>query len=506
MNGLANELKRLSKDSCTDKEPFEFPERVIQIGEGNFLRGFVDWMIHQLNKNDLFRGRIVVAAPRPTGARNIERLNGQDGLFTVWLRGLDQGRQVDQREIVSSVSRGIDPYQNWQDFLRCAENPEIEIVVSNTTESGLQYTREALQDGVALSSFPGKLTAYLYHRYCHFHGDAAAGMTIVPCELVDNNGDKLREIVLQHATDWNLPGAFLDWLTQSNHFCNNLVDRIVTGFPQGEDANRLLSQLDYRDELLTVGEPFHLWAIEADERLQEAWPFEKIGLHVPYVSDVSPYRIQKVRILNGAHTAMSALGLLSGLRTVGETVNHPVLGLFVRSLIHDEIVPSLLASVPGADETVVDDFAHSVLERFDNPFIRHELESLTLNGLSKIRVRLLPTLNDFYANHGQVPVLLSAALAGQLLFYRNADREEDRWAIRDDTKMVEIVEEIWRGEKDLGLDETVSALLKNQQLWDQDLNAIGGLRQEMVKFIRQVRSQGVLSALESLAGSTMGEK
>lgn len=498
MSGLATERMRLAKDLCTDKTSFEFPERVIQIGEGNFLRGFVDWMIHQLNKNGLFRGRIVVAAPRPTGAQNIERLNTQDGLFTVWLRGILKGNQVDHREIISSVSRGVNPYQNWEEFLQCAENPKIEIVVSNTTESGLQYTQEELQEGVPLSSFPAKLTAYLYHRYCHFHGEGAAGMTIVPCELVDNNGDKLRELVLRHAADWKLPNTFLNWLHQSNHFCNTLVDRIVTGFPQGEEGEQLLSQLSYRDELLTIGEPFHLWAIEADERLEKVWPFEKIGLHVPYVSDVSLYRTQKVRILNGAHTAMSALGLLSGLHTVGETVNHPILGVFVRNLIEEEIVPALLAGVGGANQKEIGEFASSVLDRFGNPFVRHELQSLTLNGLSKIRVRLLPTLHDFYVHTSRVPVLLAAALASQLLFYRTAVSEGDRFTIRDDAKMMEIVAGIWGAEENLGLAQTVSGLLRNHELWGEDLDAIHGLREEIVMFIQQVRSQGVLAALGHL--------
>ncbi|GMA62867.1 tagaturonate reductase [Alicyclobacillus fastidiosus] len=378
-------------------------------------------------------------------------------------------------------------------------------MVSNTTESGIQYTPEELKLGTPVQSFPGKLAAYLYHRYYCFDGAASAGMTIVPCELIDNNGDKLREIVLHHADDWGLPHPFTEWVRSHNHFCNTLVDRIVTGFPQGEDAHDLLFALSYRDELVTVGEPFHLWAIEADERLKREWQFEKIGLNVPYVSDVTPYRMQKVRILNGAHTAMCALGLLSGLQTVGEVMNHPVLGLFVQRLMNEEIVPTLLSSIPAVDKAKVVEFAGSVVDRFKNPFVHHELDSITLNGLSKIRVRLLPTLYEFYQNHERVPALLSAAIAAQLLFYRNADNPTERWTIRDDAEMVQMIADIWSEETAVGLEATISMLLGKTELWNQDLNEIDGLREGIAAFIRSARAHGTISALESVI-CAIGEK
>ncbi|EPZ45524.1 tagaturonate reductase [Alicyclobacillus acidoterrestris] len=475
----------------------KFPERIIQIGEGNFLRGFVDWMIHQLNKQGLYEGSVVVVAPRPSGATNIARLNAQDGLFTVCLRGIHQGINIDDREIVSSIRRGIDPHQDWSEFLRCAENPTIDILVSNTTESGIQYVQEDYQMGQPLMSFPGKLTAYLHHRYTFFQGAAAAGMTIVPCELIEDNGEKLREIVLRHAADWGLPTTFQDWIRQHNHFCNTLVDRIVTGFPKGTSGQELLDSLGYRDELVTVGEPYHLWAIEADDRLAQAWPFEKIGLNVRYVADVTPYRVQKVRILNGAHTAMAALGLLAGLSSVREVVIHPVFGPFIHGLLFGEVVPTLADHVDSEDQ--LEEFANAVMERFANPYIHHELTSLTLNGLSKIRVRLLPTLNDYYARYGRAPRCLSAALAGQLLFYRNADNPLKRWPIQDDSAWVSTLEDIWAKESTVGLEETVAALLRHPQLWGQDLTQLDGLHAQMVAFIRRVRQNGVVTALQSVA-------
>lgn len=487
----------LSEEYCHNKESVKFPERVIQIGEGNFLRGFADWIVHQLNKNGLFGGRIVVVAPRKSGAKNIAQLNSQDGLFTVWLRGVYQGRQVDEREIVSSVSRGIDPYKNWNEFLRCAENPDIDIVVSNTTESGIQYTYESFQEGMPVQSFPSKLTAYLYHRFCHFDGDSSSGMTIVPCELVDDNGSKLRDVVLHHAKDWELSSLFISWIMQHNHFCNTLVDRIVTGFPKGEDADQLLSKLEYRDDLVTVGEPFHMWVIEADERLPNVWPFSHIGLNVEYVSDITPYRMQKVRILNGAHTAMCALGLLAGFRTVGECVSHPVFGQFIRKLINEEIVPTLVTKM-NLERAMVEQFSDSVIERFVNPFVHHELSALTLNGLSKIRVRLLPTLNDFHEQQGKVPPLLSAAIAGQLLFYRNADNEKERWVIQDDANLVQWIEGIWGRAQDADLSKTIVALIGNLGIWGQDLNEIPDLADVIVSNLQRFRTEGIESALASI--------
>ncbi|MHB1630544.1 MAG: mannitol dehydrogenase family protein, partial [Bacilli bacterium] len=233
-----------------------WPERVIQIGEGRFLRGFADWMIHRLNVQDRFGGRIVVAAPRPSGGATVESLNRQDGLYTVWLRGIYHGELVDRTEVVSSISRAIDPSSQWADFLACATDPQIEILLSNTTESGIAYHPERHEEHAPASSFPAKVTAYLHHRFRHFAGDAAAGMIVVPCELIPHNGDELRGIVLQHAKDWRLPERFSDWVEQSNTFCNTLVDRIVTGMPDGALWDRTGSKLGYDDELVTVGEPF----------------------------------------------------------------------------------------------------------------------------------------------------------------------------------------------------------------------------------------------------------
>ena len=269
----------------------------------------------------MFQGRVVVVAPRPTGHSKIENLNKQDGLYTTWLRGIYEGKNIDEVEIVSSISRAIDPYEDWSSFLKCAENKDIEICLSNTTESGIVYQPEDYVENEPVLSFPGKLTAYLYHRYVYFQGNQAAGITIVPCELIENNGNLLKSIVLKHADDWGLPEGFKVWVQKNNYFCNTLVDRIVTGYPARMEAEEVSKKLGYDDTLLTVGEPFHLWAIQGGQKLQQRWPFNEIGLNVKYVDDITPYRVLKVRILNGAHTSMAYLSYFLGFKTVLQSVS-----------------------------------------------------------------------------------------------------------------------------------------------------------------------------------------
>lgn len=252
--------------------PEDLPERVIQFGEGNFLRAFVDWMFDQMNKNNLFNGRIVVVQPIAQGL--VDKLNEQDGLYTLLLRGLKDGKATELKEIISSVSRGINPYTEWDEYLACAENPNIEFVVSNTTEAGIAYDKNDSLENKPPVSYPGKLTAYLYHRFNHFNGDPSKGMVIIPCELIDRNGDNLKKIILQLADDWNLSETFKSWIMEHNTFLNTLVDRVVTGYPKDE-INAILENLGYNDNLVDTGELFHLWVIEGPKELSERLPLPR---------------------------------------------------------------------------------------------------------------------------------------------------------------------------------------------------------------------------------------
>lgn len=494
-------LKRaeLPKDVIVECQT-DLPERVIQFGEGNFLRGFVDWMIHQLNRAGKFSGRIVAVQPTPFG-KVVPKLNKQDGLYTVVLRGVVNGDVVETYEIISSVSRGVNPYTDWQEVLKVAENKEVQFVFSNTTEAGLTYLREDYREGSSPQSFPGKLTAFLYHRYRAFDGDPEAGMTVIPCELVEDNGDTLRDIVLQIAQDWNFPEDFIHWIQAHNRFCNTLVDRIVTGYP--DDAAVLHERLGYYDELLTVGEPYHLFAIDADGPVQQALPFHEIGLNVSWGAfDV--LRDLKVRILNGAHTMMFAVGYLSGANTVRDVMDDDLLKQFVRQGIYEEVLPSL--NIEAERKT---SFADTVLERFSNPFNAHFLVDIGMNATNKFRTRLLPTLADWVRHRNTLPDVTVFSLAALIAYYHPVrleeahligSRGEEEYRIRDGGEVIRFFYNVWEdyknGKTDLSL--FVQKVLGNRTVWGTDLNELPGLSQAVHDNLRKIERTGVKQAVKQI--------
>jgi len=337
LNINKSQLKRLRKDTKAVQSSLkmDFPIKVLQIGEGNFLRGFFDWMIHECNKQGHFKGSIAVTQPRPAGKGKIEEVKRQDGLYTLMLRGFHQGEKVESTEIISVFSKAIDPYEEWMEFLALSENPELEFVVSNTTEAGIKYQPIPLEEGKPMESFPGKLTAFLYHRYLHFNGDAKKGLIMLPCELLERNGDSLKQCVLKHGRDWDLPKSFIEWVDRDNLFLNSLVDRIVTGFPINE-SEKLFAAWGYKDTLLNTAEPYHLWAIEGDPSIDQRLPLRKSGLNVRWVKDLTPYQMRKVRILNGSHTLLAPLGILSGLEEVKQAIDHPEFNQFLSNAIEKE--------------------------------------------------------------------------------------------------------------------------------------------------------------------------
>ncbi|MBA4494581.1 tagaturonate reductase [Paenactinomyces guangxiensis] len=465
------------------------PEKVLQFGEGNFLRGFVDWMIHRMNMQGLFHGSVVAVQPTPRG-KVVPVLNAQDGLYTVVLRGIDKGNVVDSREVISCISRGINPYTEWEKVLRAAANPDIQLVFSNTTEAGLEYQYEEYDPATSPRSFPGKLTACLYHRFKTFQGAPEAGWSIIPCELVDNNGEVLQERVLQIAGDWHLPGEFTDWVKHSNRFCNTLVDRIVTGFPK-DNPDQFWSELGYRDDLITVGEPYHLFAIEADPAVQEIVPFHKAGLQV-YWSDVTPFRELKVRILNGAHTMMAVVGHLHGKKTVLEVMETPELAAFIKKAINEEILPCI-----DLEDEVKKSFAQSVLERFQNPFNRHYLLDISLNSVSKFKARVMPTLSRFMASFGSVPFAIAYSLASLFVFYKPDRMEADHligkaggeeYPIRDHEETLRFMQRAWQQSGDVS--GAVKMILANGTLWGENLNQFAGLTDQVSEHVSDILQSG----------------
>lgn len=323
---------------------------------------------------------------QPLANGTVNLLNEQDGLYTMLLRGIRNGKRIERTEIITSVSRGVNPYTDWKAFLDNAHNPDLRYIMSNTTEAGIAYSTTPFPENECPASFPAKVTAFLYERYKKFGASHESGMVIIPCELIEDNGTALRDCVVRHSIDWELEDGFLEWLDGSNYFCNTLVDRIVPGYPKDE-IETLTKKIGYEDKLLVSGELFHLWVIQANPKIKDELPFVRAGLNVVWTDDITPYRTLKVRILNGAHTMMAIPSLLAGIDSVKGTVEDPVMKGFIREGLFNEILPTLDAS-----GEVKMDYARNVLERFRNLFIKHYLSSITLNSVSKFRVRVLPSI------------------------------------------------------------------------------------------------------------------
>lgn len=445
-------------------------ERVVQFGEGNFLRGFADWIIHRANASGHYDGSVVVAQPIARGL--VPLLNAQDGLFTVILRGRQHGERVFSEEVVSSVSRGVQCDSEWSTVLECAADPNIEVVISNTTEAGISYAADDALDLSPPSSFPGKLCAYLYRRFEVFNGADERGMLIIPCELIDRNGDTLRAIVLRHADEWGLGDDFAAWVRLSCTFVNTLVDRIVTGFPDREEVAAFHEKWGYEDRLIVTAEPFHLWVIEGPKEAAERFPVHRAGLDVLWVDDMTPYRTRKVRILNGTHTATVAVAYLAGIDYVREAVEDDVIGSYMRSVVFDEILPTL-----DMDRDELELFAEQVLERFQNPFIKHRWLDISLNTIPKYRTRVLPTLLT-HLTSGRMPPLLTFSMAATLAFYRgelNVDgalvgrRNSADYAVRDDADVLTYFAALWRKHAS-DPSGAARAALSNEAFWGLDLS------------------------------------
>ncbi len=505
-------MKRLNKslldsdfafppDLAAGKYPKELPKRIIQFGEGNFLRAFVDWMVHQLNKKGLFNGRVVVVQPIKEGLA--AAINEQDGLYTLLLRGLEGGKRKEKKEIISSLSRCLNPYTEWDACLKCAEDPLVEFVISNTTEAGIVFEAEELVADRAPQTFPGKLTAYLYHRFRHFRGDPDKGLVIIPCELIDRNGDNLRKAVLQYIRLWKLPEEFYHWAADHNQFLNSLVDRVVTGYPKDE-IETITKSLGYEDSLVDTGELFHLWVIEGPKAISERLPFHKLGLDVVWTNDMAPYRTRKVRILNGAHTSSVPAAFLYGLDTVGEMMDDEVMGKFVRQIIFDEIMPSI-----DLDQAMLKNFAAEVIERFRNPYIKHYLLSILLNSSSKFKARVLPSITEYYRLNGKLPEKLTFSLAALISVYKNgkvegggmkATRASGEFVMKDDLWVLEFFEQAWSGfdgSRDAAL-RVAAAVLTNSRLWGKDLSSVSGLVDLVAEYLHDIDSRGIKDTVAGL--------
>ena len=460
----------------------------MQFGEGNFLRAFADWIVEAMNKKGDFNAGIAVVQPIPKGL--VPRLKKQDGLYTLILKGIRDNKPVRDKMVVACVQEAIDPYEHYGAFIATAKMPDIRFMISNTTEAGISVDDKDQLEDRPQKSFPGKLTAWLYTRYRHFRGEKDKGIVFLPCELIDKNGQKLKEAILEFVRLWQLEEEFSQWVEEGNIFCNTLVDRIVPGFPR-DNFEEITEELGYRDHLVVEGEQFHLWVIEGPEQVSQEFPANEAGLNVIFADDLVPYRSRKVHILNGAHTLMVPVGLLYGLEAVRETVEHPVLGSMVKKAIYHEIIPTLSLPLPELET-----FAASVLERFRNPFIHHQLISIALNSISKFTTRVLPSLLKYTTQTGQLPDCMVFSLATLLWFYRDKDR-----SLNDDPEILDFFQYAW---KDFtGAEREIEALvpkvLENEALWGQNLKNIEGLTSKIASHIKIIHTHGAKEAIDLFA-------
>lgn len=465
------------------------PDRVIQFGEGNFLRAFVDWQLDLLNEHtDLDAGIVVV---RPIDTDFPPALDTQDGLYTTIIRGLnEQGDAVREPRLIRSVNREINVYRQFDEYLALAHDANIRFVFSNTTEAGISYHADDKLTDTPPASFPAKLTRLLFERFNHFNGAADKGWVLLPCELIDYNGEKLKELVLRYAAQWALPAAFTTWLNEHNTFCSTLVDRIVTGYPRNE-VDALQQELGYQDTFLDTAEYFYLFVIQGPQWLADELRLNQLKLNVRIVDDIKPYKERKVAILNGAHTALVPVAFLAGLDTVGESMNDAQIGKFVETTIAEEIVPVL--DLPH-DELM--SFAEAVLSRFRNPFIQHQLLSIALNGMTKFRTRILPQLVTYRERHNALPKRLTFALAALIAFYRG-ERNDDRYPLQDDAHWLERYEVLWSGVRTgtTSLAQVVNAVLSDAEHWEQDLTLVPGLAALVTEQLQAIVERGMRDAL-----------
>ena len=421
-------------------------EKVIQFGEGGFLRAFADWMIDIANEKGYFDGSAVIVQPIEQGM--CEMLEKQDCIYTHIIRGIENGEEKVESQVITSVSRCVNPYTDYQAFIDLAKNPDFRFVISNTTESGISYEKEDMLTDRIQKSFPAKVTVLLYERF----KQGLDGFVFLPCELIEKNGTTLKSIILKYADDWNLGEEFVAFVNEKNYFMNTLVDRIVTGYPRGEKID-----LPYEDNMLDTSEYFHLWVIEGEKSFEDELPLCKSGLNVIWTDDMSMYRTRKVRILNGAHTSTVAHAMLSGIQTVKEAMDDEKMRAFIRKNVFEEIVPTL--DLPLDELT---EYANAVLDRFSNPYIQHQWASISLNSVSKFKVRVLPSITEYIKRMNKLPENLVFSLACLINLYKKD-------MATDDQEIIDFIKK-----------SSVEEILANTKLWDMDLTF---LNSEVSKYV-----------------------
>lgn len=479
------------------------PVKVLQYGEGNFLRAFVDWMVDILNEKTDFNGSIVMVQPLERGMGDM--INAQDGAYTTVLRGYEDGEEKCITRAITSVKECINPYMDYEKYMALAELESLRFVFSNTTEAGICYEEGVKADEKPQKNFPAKVASFLYKRYASFKGDRSKGLVFIPCELIDKNGAMLEKHVLHYAEEWNLGKDFIAWVKESCDFCSSLVDRIVPGYPRAE-KEMLEEKLGYTDNLLDAAELFHFWAIEYTKRsYEDELPLKKAGLNVVWTDDMSFYRTRKVRILNGAHTMTVLAAHKAGLDTVKECIDDKDIYAFMQKGLFEEIIPSM-----DGDKELLVKYAGDVLERFRNPYIVHLLISISLNSVSKFKTRDLPSLKGYQEKTGRLPEALCFSLSSLIAFYEGTEiregaligkRGEEEYQIKDSPEVLEIFKNLYSTsyanlkEK---AEKIASAVLSKEGWFGEDLRKIPGLEEKIAGNLENIWSLGVREAMKKV--------
>ncbi len=475
------------------------PIKVLQFGEGNFMRAFVDYFFDISNEKAGFNGKVALIQPISQGLT--ELVNKQEGLYTLYLRGSENGQKVDAKRVISACDCCLNPYDksDYDRIMEIAESGDLDIIASNTTEAGIAYDPVCNFDDQPAASFPGKLTQVLYRRF----KAGKKGIVVLSCELIDNNGKELLKCVNQYIDQWKLEGEFKNWVNNENIFCSTLVDRIVPGrIRDPKEVDKLEAENGYHDELIDVGEIFGVWIIEGPEGLEDRLPFKKAGVNVHVVPDVMPYKHRKVRILNGAHTGFVLGAYLAGFDIVRDCMQDDAVSGFMNKMLNEEVIPTL---VDHLDENDLNQFAAAVKDRFNNPFVNHELMSISLNSTSKWKARNMPSFLQYIDKNGKLPVCLTMSLAAYIAFYSNDVQEltdaglvckrpagntytvnDDRWAL-----------EFFYDHRNDSEEDLVKAVLGNEKMWDQDLNKISGLTDTVIADLKKIRTEGAKAAYQS---------
>jgi tagaturonate reductase len=474
-------MKELNKQ--TVHKP-ELSAKILQFGEGNFLRAFVDWMIHKANEAGVMNHGVVAVQPIAQGMA--EMINKQDGLYHVYLEGIKDKQAIKEVTLVKSIREVLNPYEDYAAYQELFLSPDLEMIISNTTEAGIRYEEGDDLTATPPKSFPAKVTALLYQRFREFAGAKDKGLLFIACELIEDNGSTLKEYVLKHAEYNHLGADFIDWIKNANYFYDTLVDRIVPGFPR-ETINEIKEELGFNDNLVVKGEYFHVWAIGGDPVIKEKLPLDKVGLNVLFMDDIKPFRAKKVRILNGSHTAMVPIALQLGCETVKEAFNDPLVEQFINKMVSEEVLP-----VINEDPEELKKFAEKILERFYNPYIRHYLKDISLNSLSKWEARNFPTLKDNAEKRNKEAKLTAFSFAALLVLY--SGKSEVSFTPNDTPEFVEFIKQTFDKEN---IEGWVKGIINHKNLWKEDLNAIPHFAENVVKDVQLILQKGMRESGES---------